>query len=214
MADVVNDHLRPAVKNGAVDIWVDTLMRGGDDWDPEIERELRECDVFVLLVSRHSTSSDYVVDKEIAIIRERQKNREDVRFYPLLLTPTAEAGLDVVRDKNLRPRGARPFSSYSPHDRDQHMADAADEIAEIAEEIAARKSASPVAIAPTPAVSTQKGSPPSPPAPSTLPPDPRMIGREDRLDELVKAILDDDRPVVVPGTLGMGKTTLGARGGL
>ena len=35
-----------------------------------------------------------------------------------------------------------------------------------------------------------------------------MIGRADRLDELVKAILDGDRPVVVPGALGMGKTTL------
>ena len=35
-----------------------------------------------------------------------------------------------------------------------------------------------------------------------------MIGRKDRLDELVKAILDEDRPIVVPGALGMGKTTL------
>ena len=44
--------------------------------------------------------------------------------------------------------------------------------------------------------------------PSRLPPDPKMIGREDRLEELVKAILDYDRPIVVPGALGMGKTTL------
>jgi tetratricopeptide (TPR) repeat protein len=43
---------------------------------------------------------------------------------------------------------------------------------------------------------------------STLPPDPKMIGRKDRLEELVKAILEDDRPIVVPGALGMGKTTL------
>ena len=35
-----------------------------------------------------------------------------------------------------------------------------------------------------------------------------MIGREDRLEELVKAILEEDRPIVVPGALGMGKTTL------
>ena len=35
-----------------------------------------------------------------------------------------------------------------------------------------------------------------------------MIGRADRLNELVRAILDQDRPVVVPGALGMGKTTL------
>jgi TIR domain len=135
----VTGHLQPAVKHGDVDIWVDTLMRGGDDWNPEIERKLRECHVLVLLVSRYSISSDYVVDKEIAIIRERQKNGEDVRLYPLLLTPTADAGLGVIRDKNLRPRGGRPFSSYAPNDRDQHMADAANEIAKIAAEIATGK---------------------------------------------------------------------------
>jgi TIR domain len=207
----VTGHLRPAVKHGAVDIWVDTLMRGGDDWNPEIERKLRECDVFVLLVSRYSTSSDYVVDKEVAIIRERQNNREDVRFYPLLLTPTADAGLDVVRDKNMRPRFGRPFSTYSPSDRDQHMAAAANEIAEIAAEIAARKSAPPPQSAATQSPPEAAVSWPQtasalapPPAPSPLPPNPRMIGREDRLEELVKTILEGDRP----GALGMGKTTL------
>ena len=46
------------------------------------------------------------------------------------------------------------------------------------------------------------------PLPPPLPPNPRMIGRADRLEELVKAILDEDRPIVVPGALGMGKTTL------
>jgi hypothetical protein len=45
-------------------------------------------------------------------------------------------------------------------------------------------------------------------APSPLPPNPRMIGRNDRLEELVMAILEEDRPIVVPGGLGMGKTTL------
>ena len=199
----VTGHLRPAVKQGAVDIWIDRLMRGGDDWDADIERKLRACDIFVLLVSRHSTSSDYVVHKEIAVIRERQARGEDVHFYPLLLTPTAKAGLDVVRDKNLRPRDAKPFSGYSLNDRDQHMADAANEIAEIAAEIAARKRA-PAPSAP----SAPTSSAPEPIVASTLPPNPKMIGREDRLEELVKAILEKDRPIVVPGALGMGKTTL------
>ena len=45
-------------------------------------------------------------------------------------------------------------------------------------------------------------------APSALPPDPSMIGRADQLDALVEAILEQSRPVVIPGALGMGKTTL------
>jgi TIR domain len=63
-------------------------MPGGADWEREIERKLRDCDIFILLVSPSSLSSDYVVYKEIPIVRERQKKGEDVRFYPLVLMPT------------------------------------------------------------------------------------------------------------------------------
>jgi tetratricopeptide (TPR) repeat protein len=49
---------------------------------------------------------------------------------------------------------------------------------------------------------------PPPRAGATFPPDPRMIGRADRRQELVAAILGQERPILVPGALGMGKTTL------
>jgi hypothetical protein len=134
----VTGYLKPAEKEGAAEIWTDRLMPGGADWDPGIERKLRGCDIFLLLVSPNSMASKYIVDKEIKIIRERQANGEGVYFYPLLLTPTPDIGLKPVRDKNLRPRDAKPFSSYSLADRYQHMSDAADEIVKIAGEIAAR----------------------------------------------------------------------------
>jgi hypothetical protein len=133
--------LQPAVKGGIFDVWVDRQMESGADWDPEIETKLRACDVFILLVSVNSMASNYIIDKEIAIIRERQANRELVYFYPLLLTPTSKVGLDKVRDKNLRPRGAKPLSGYLAHDRAQHMADTANEIASIAEDIRKQKAA-------------------------------------------------------------------------
>ncbi len=206
----VTGYLKPAEKRGAVEVWTDRLMPGGVDWGSEIERKVRGCDIFILLVSRHSISSDYVVDQEIAIIRERQANGDDVHFYPLLLTPTPGIGLNIVRDKNLRPRDAKAFSSYSHDDRLQHMADVADEIVKIAEEIAARKRARPPPSEPLAPLSASAPTSSAPELiiPSPLPPNPRMIDREDRLDELVKAIRDEDRPVVVPGALGMGKTTL------
>jgi tetratricopeptide (TPR) repeat protein len=46
------------------------------------------------------------------------------------------------------------------------------------------------------------------PARDPFPPDPRMIGRRDRLEELLRHILEGDRPIIVPGGPGMGKTTL------
>ena len=80
-------------------------------------RKLRACDIFILLVSRHSMSSDYVVDKEIAIIRERQGKGEAVHFYPIVLTPTPKWGLRLVSDKNSRPPDGKPLSDYSLHER-------------------------------------------------------------------------------------------------
>ena len=105
----VTGYLRPAIEHGAVELWIDRLMPGGADWEREIGEKLRACDIFILLVSPHSLSSDHVVDKEIAIIHERQAKGEDTHFYPLLLTPTPNIALDLVREKNLRPRGGSPF---------------------------------------------------------------------------------------------------------
>src|ERR1700690_3591119 len=135
----VTGSLRPGIKHGAVDLWLDRLMPGGAEWEREIEAKLRACDIFILLVSRYSLSSNYIVDKEIAIIRERQAKGEAVHFYPLVLTPTPKSGLQLVSDQNLRPRDGKPLSDYPLHERYRHMADAADEIAEIAGKIAERK---------------------------------------------------------------------------
>ncbi|MFH1342596.1 MAG: TIR domain-containing protein [Pseudomonadota bacterium] len=137
----VRTYLQPAVKHGIFDLWVDLHLTGGVDLDPEIKRKLQACDIFILLVSASSMASSYITDTEIATIRERQARGEDVHFYPLLLTPTPDAGLNKVKDKNLRPRDARPFSGFPYHDRLQHMTEVANEIGMISQQIVGRKSA-------------------------------------------------------------------------
>lgn len=179
----VRTYLQPAVKHGVFDLWEDRHLIGGTDWDPEIEEKLRKCDIFILLVSANSMASDYIVDREIKTIRERQAKGEDVHFYPLLLTPTPKAGLDKVKDKNLRPRDAKPLSSFAPHDRMQHMTDAADEIAEIAAkiELSKAKSAPPARTA-QPAYVHIAGLPETPYE--------RLVGRDVQLKELDVAWAD------------------------
>jgi hypothetical protein len=154
----VTDYLKPAIKSGAIDLWFDRLMPSGAGWEPEIEKKFRACDIFILLVSRHSLSSNYVVDNEIPIIRERQRKGEAVHFYPIVLTPTPKAGLRLVSDKNLRPRDGKPLSDYPLHEWYRHMAEAADEIADLAAKIAARKRLS---RRPPPSAEAWEVSPPS-----------------------------------------------------
>jgi hypothetical protein len=137
----VMDFLKPGEKGRRYTVWIDRLMPGGADWSPEIEAKVRACDIFVLLVSTHSTGSDYILDKEVPIVRERQGNGETVHLYPLLLDWTPDVGLDQVRDKNLRPRDGKPFSSLSSSERSRAMAEAANEIAGFAKAIEETKTA-------------------------------------------------------------------------
>ncbi len=37
----VAGYLRPAIKQGAVDLWIDRLIPGGAEWEREIEEKLR-----------------------------------------------------------------------------------------------------------------------------------------------------------------------------
>jgi hypothetical protein len=82
--------------------------------------------------------SDYIIDKELEIARERRA-KDQIEIYPLLIESTPDAGLNRVKDFNLRPRDATPFQSYALAERNRHMTEAANEIAKLAATLAERK---------------------------------------------------------------------------
>ncbi|MGC9954618.1 MAG: toll/interleukin-1 receptor domain-containing protein [Rhizomicrobium sp.] len=180
----VQKYLAAAVKDGRFEVWVDRNMPCGTGWDAEIERNLHICDVFVLLVSENSTASDYILDKEIKITRERQGKGQSVHFYPILLKPTPEAGLRKVTDKNLRPRDGNDLWNFPPPQRAKQMKEIADEIAELVEQIGkAKTAATPPKPRPSSAILVDI---------SKLPETPyvRLVGRDDELARLDAAWVD------------------------
>jgi len=185
----VQSYLYPAVKHGIFEVWNDSLLAGGANWDPEIEEKLRRCDIFVLLVSPHSMASDYIIDKEIAIVRERQANNETVHFYPILIAPTPKAGLEKIGDKNIRPRDLKALWLDPLPMRAKRMSDIADEIAAIANKIGARKSGDQAAGAPPkPAYVHIAGLPETPYE--------HLVGRDDELKRLDDAWADKNTNIL------------------
>jgi tetratricopeptide (TPR) repeat protein len=178
----VRTYLQPAIKDGIFDLFVDEHLPGGADLRPEIERKLRACDIFILLISANSTSSDYVVDTEIKVTRDRESKGEDVCFYPVLLTPTPKVALDKFKDKVIRPHDAKPLSSFPYGERIQKMTGIADEIAEIATKIVSFKPEPP-----------RRGPQPSYVHISGLPETPyeRLVGRDTELKRLDDAWTDE-----------------------
>ena len=55
----VMKYLRPAVKQGEFEVWTDRELEGGANWEERIERNLYDCDIFILLVSPNSISSNF-----------------------------------------------------------------------------------------------------------------------------------------------------------
>lgn len=135
----VQSFLAPVVKVGIFDIWVDEHLHGGDAIDPVIADKLADCDILVLLVSRHSLASTYVVETEIKTIRQRQKDGDDVHMFPIVLSPTPAVALKPLKDLLLSPKDGQPLSLMSRNDREVAMAKIADDIAEVALEIAVRR---------------------------------------------------------------------------
>ncbi len=207
----VTGYLRPAIKHGAVDLWIDRLLPGGADWEREIEQKFRACDIFILLVSPNSLSSDYVVDKEIAIIRERQKRGEEVHFYPLVLTPTPNIALDRVRDKNLRPRDGKPLSDYPLNERYRHMVEAANEIGKIATAIAAKEIGQTSPVRPEAGSRARAGKLALTNIAIAVPL--HFLGRDDTLQKIDAALNSDPGRGAIAslhGLRGVGKTTVAA----
>jgi tetratricopeptide (TPR) repeat protein len=124
----VQSYLQPAIKNGIFELQSDEDIAGGMDWRAEIEQKLRQCDLFLLLVSTNSMAS-VAVDEELSIVRERRARGETVHFVPLLLSPTPKLALSKLGDYQFWPRDMKPLSGLSSHERNLTMAQLADEIA-------------------------------------------------------------------------------------
>lgn len=69
---------------GLLDVWDDTRIKPGRDWEKEIEKALTESRIALLLISDGFLASRFIQDKEFSVLLERQKS-EGLRLYPLLL---------------------------------------------------------------------------------------------------------------------------------
>jgi hypothetical protein len=124
----IQDYLAPAT-NGVFELWTDEDMTGGADWEKEIKEKLAECDICILLVSRHSLASKYVIDVEIETIVERQRNGDDVQICPIALSSIPQTALPAsLSALNIRPRLDKPLSGFSRHERGVEISKIADEV--------------------------------------------------------------------------------------
>ncbi|HEX8165414.1 MAG TPA: TIR domain-containing protein [Beijerinckiaceae bacterium] len=193
-------YLAPAA-NGIFELWTDEEIAGGADWERDIKTKLAACDICILLVSRHSLASRYVIDVEIETILERQRQGHNVQLYPIVLSPFPQAAAPPsLLALNLRPRLDKPLSGFSRHNRAVEISKMGDEIVRIL-----GQKARPVGPEPAPS------KPPSYVHINGLPDTPyvRLVGRHAELKRLDEAWADPKTNIIsLVAEGGAGKSAL------
>ncbi len=88
-----------ALRAAGIEVWIDTSeLRGGDAWDQKIRREIRECALFIPLISANTAArveGYFRLEWSLAEARSHMIARNKAFIVPVCLDQTPESGADV-----------------------------------------------------------------------------------------------------------------------
>jgi len=88
-----------ALRQAGVEVWFDqSQLRGGDVWDQRIRREIRDCTLFMPVISANTASRHegyFRLEWDLADQRTHMMARDRAFIVPVCLDATKEAGTDV-----------------------------------------------------------------------------------------------------------------------
>jgi hypothetical protein len=112
----LDNHFSLLKRLGHIEVWHDRKIKAGDDWNEEIERQLKEADLVILFLSADFFTSDYIWNQELKIIRERG---DQIKVVPIFVKPCDYEGFDMMRFQGgTRDSEGRPkwiSSSFDKH---------------------------------------------------------------------------------------------------
>jgi adenylate cyclase len=88
-----------ALRAAGIEVWFDrSELRGGDAWDQEIRREIRDCAIFIPVISAHTAARPegyFRLEWSLAEQRSLMIARNKAFIVPVCLDRTPESGADV-----------------------------------------------------------------------------------------------------------------------
>ncbi len=91
--------IREGLSSAGIDVWFDqSELRGGDAWDQKIRRQIRECALFVPLISKHTQARAegyFRLEWHLADQRTHLMGRNRAFLVPVCVDDTREADADA-----------------------------------------------------------------------------------------------------------------------
>jgi hypothetical protein len=123
-------HLKVLELEGELEVWDDRRIDAGDDWLPEITREMERAKVAVLLISADFLISKFIRSTEVPSLLARRQSG-GLRVIPLIVHPCAWQNVGWLAAIQCRPRDGRPLSTGSKSQVDTDLAALALEISRL-----------------------------------------------------------------------------------
>ncbi|WP_025152418.1 TIR domain-containing protein [Morganella morganii] len=97
--------------NKDLEIWYDKKLLGGDKFNDIIDNKIKECDIFIFLISQSFLNSKYCNEIELGGALERKYNNDAVKIIPVILDYCTFSS-SVLSEYNALPDDAQPAASY------------------------------------------------------------------------------------------------------
>ncbi|MCB0190757.1 MAG: toll/interleukin-1 receptor domain-containing protein [Anaerolineae bacterium] len=102
-------HLGVLRELSLVDIWDDTRIAGGTEWEQEITNAIARTSVAILLVSANFLTSQTIKELEIPELLKRRENDQNFVIYPIIAKPCAWNSFEWLSKIQVRPHGGEPI---------------------------------------------------------------------------------------------------------
>lgn len=123
--------LEPYVREKAIEVWDDTKIDFGADWQDEIQKALSRAHVAVLLVSTAFMASEFIANRELQAFFKKRK-KQGMRILPVLIGPSMFQEHEVLSKVQAVNRPNRLLSKMKRSDADATLVELAGFIAKSA----------------------------------------------------------------------------------
>lgn len=93
---------KPLSRSEGMRFWSDRDLKAGE-WEPQIEKAMKDAVATVLLVSDNFLASDYIIDKELPLLLRAHKTRGLMIFWAYLEPCDLKLSSDTRRSCNSKP---------------------------------------------------------------------------------------------------------------
>jgi tetratricopeptide (TPR) repeat protein len=128
-------HFGVLQQEGLLDLWDDRRIGAGEDGYQKIEEAITRARVAVLLVSADFLTSKFILFEEVPRLL-KQRDKEGMRIFPVILKPCAWKQVKWLKKMNLRPKDGKALSGGSDFEIDTNLVAIAEEIATIVQRTA------------------------------------------------------------------------------